>query len=561
MNSVKNKAVAFLMTAAVLVCAVLPAGCDMSKAKDTAAIEELTEQFIEAFAAGDSDDVEDLIDGSFRYSYNDKDSAEIMLRLASKTEIESFKSVEVDRNRGTAKARFKVEYIDSTELAVGMRSQYMSKSEYLDVIDDFEDREIKTLSFNYIFDEDEGKWLIKENSAARYKELFSYYYWISIAAISGDEVIEAFEGLFNGLAKGETDQKYYTFDPEEVRVFDDGEFESPELEDAVTEFIKAYYSFIVDHGIQYSYSDDYPYHVTVSGFAPSREQILDYISGDECVTEMYMASIRTTSVFGSRYSEEEVWGQFYAGIYYDLAKQIPYMDGEPYYIELSIDPMGDNPEIYTDFDLFMLSENDVYTASIISSEQELRCRQKAVEALYYAGELNKQQYDSYMYDIERDRNQQANPYAENNSAAKYIDWEGTETHENQAVDVYEYIPEWSDGSLIYGASEIDEEGIFMHYSKEPGWLNTAGYCIGDDGITVMVTYDHKFQKGTELIYDWYIDGENFGDSVKFTVEEDGTVEFEFTLPDQEIRKYGTCELRLWESGHSHVIAYVKLTKT
>ena len=61
--------------------------------------------------------------------------------------------------------------------------------------------------------------------------------------------------------------------------------------------------------------------------------------------------------------------------------------------------------------------------------------------------------------------------------------------------------------------------------------------------------------------DWYVDGEHYGDSVSFKVEEDGTVDFEFTLPDVQIRKYGTCEFRLWEADHAHVIAYVKLTKT
>ena len=88
-----------------------------------------------------------------------------------------------------------------------------------------------------------------------------------------------------------------------------------------------------------------------------------------------------------------------------------------------------------------------------------------------------------------------------------------------------------------------------------------GYCIGPDGITVMVKYDHVFPAGTELVFDWYIDGVQYGDSISFIVSKDGSTEFEFTLPDSEISKYGTCELRLWESGHSHVIAYVKLTKT
>ena len=68
-------------------------------------------------------------------------------------------------------------------------------------------------------------------------------------------------------------------------------------------------------------------------------------------------------------------------------------------------------------------------------------------------------------------------------------------------------------------------------------------------------------KDTELVYDWYIDGEQYGESVSIFVDESGTTEFEFTLPDHEISRYSTCELRLWEKNHTHVIAYVKLTKT
>ena len=43
-----------------------------------------------------------------------------------------------------------------------------------------------------------------------------------------------------------------------------------------------------------------------------------------------------------------------------------------------------------------------------------------------------------------------------------------------------------------------------------------------------------------------------------TVEEDGTVEFEFTVTGVSVKKYGKLELRLWEEDHNHVISYVQL---
>lgn len=199
-------------------------------------------------------------------------------------------------------------------------------------------------------------------------------------------------------------------------------------------------------------------------------------------------------------------------------------------INLSIRPTSEDPQIESEWYIFPLTVDDIFTATKITNEQELRCRQKAVEALYYAGEITEAQYKAYMEAIERDRNSASDPNSGNGYTVteQDVNWSGTKTHSNQAVGVYEYLPDWSDGTLIYGASALDSNGIYMHYSKE---------------------------------YDWYINGEQYGDTVKFTVEDDGTLEFEFTFSDYEIDRYSTCELRLWESGHSHVIAYVKLTKT
>jgi hypothetical protein len=114
---------------------------------------------------------------------------------------------------------------------------------------------------------------------------------------------------------------------------------------------------------------------------------------------------------------------------------------------------------------------------------------------------------------------------------------------------------------MYGASDTDENGIYMHYSKEPGWLNTAGYCIDDHGITMMVTFHKSFTMGTVLEYDWELGDEDYGETEQFTVQENGQRTFEFTLPVDSVPTPGGVEFRLWEQGHSHVIAYVYLIQT
>ena len=148
-----------------------------------------------------------------------------------------------------------------------------------------------------------------------------------------------------------------------------------------------------------------------------------------------------------------------------------------------------------------------------------------------------------------------------NASTGTTSWKGSSEFPNQAVNVKEETPEWSEGKIIYGTSDPDKNGISMLYSKQPGWLNTAGYNLSETGITVMVKYDKKFAKGTELEFDWDINGSTQQYAVPFVVPEDGADEFFFTIPAKLVSAGDTAEFRLWEKGHAHVIAYVKLTKT
>jgi hypothetical protein len=224
---------------------------------------------------------------------------------------------------------------------------------------------------------------------------------------------------------------------------------------------------------------------------------------------------------------------------------------------VSIDAASETPEVILGGDILPFTSYDLTGAGVISDEQAQECYVQAVTNLYLAGELTEEQYEELLEGADGE----GDAAADYTNADGYIEWQGTEAHQNQAVKVYEYLPDWSDGTLIYGASDTDENGIYMHYSKEPGWLNTAGYCVNEDGVTVMVTFDHKFTKGTVLEFDWVVDGNDYGDTQTFIVEENGQNTFEFTIPVTDIPLYSCVDFRLWEEGHSHVIAYVSLTQT
>ena len=561
MKSVKTKAAVIFMTAVMFANLFLQTGCNTRESKDIAEIQSVTEQFVETYASGNTKEMADLVDGKFSYNFNtsNKDLAEVILKFASKAKVEEFKSVEVDRKELKAKARVSLTYLDMNEFYKGRSNSYMSKTDYLTEIDNYKDLSDTYLTFNYVFDEDEGRWLIKKVSAEKYGNLYDSYWLINIASISAEEAREGFEGIIDGLAMGNLEQPYYSFDLADVRVLDDTDLDDPYVNEAAKEFVKAYYSYIAEQGYSVDIPDDYPYRALISGSAPSKKAILEYFSSDEHVEEMCMAVIRSLYMISST-TDEEIWNQYYAETYYDLAKQIPYMTSEEYVVIFVVDPGKDDPKIYTDDMVFPIYPDEVERAVNISDEQYLNGLQKAAEALYYAGELSRKDYEEILLETENTKNvsidRQQNEIINDN-----VNWVGTANYYNQAVNTCEVLPGWSDGSIVYGISETDRSGVYMQYSKEPGWLNTAGYNLNNGNITVLLLYDHVFDKGTKLMYDWYVNGDHYGDTVTFTVEEDGTVEFEITMPDKSIPRYGNVEFRLWEEGRSHVIAYVSLIQT
>lgn len=554
--SLRRKAAAVLLSAVLSISAVMTAGCGISQAKDEAILQDLSARFIEAVKSGDEDEIEELTGKEYSYTFKDESKAGIVMQMASKTEIEEYKSIQVDREHNKAKVRLKLSYFSLNDF-VRDEGYMMTEEEYTEKIDAYETRVTDYFSISFKLSED-GSWIIDDSAVTRLMSKIDRPYYIQIATISAADAEAAVEGLFAGLAEGDFDQEYYTLDLAEMRAFDDGMYNSDLLDEAVGEFTKAYIGYIVDNGMtcEPEGSFEYAYTYNITGKAPSSDDILAYLSSDERMTEAYMAAIRIES--GCSYmTEDEIWSSMYAEIYFDLAKKIPDMDGEDYSQTIYFDTTAYDPEIVLGWSLLPFTSYDMVGAGAVSDAQAQECYIQAVTNLYLAGELTEEQYNEYL-DTSEDNDEGSGDFQ---NEVGFIDWPGTEAHPNQAVLVYEYIPDWSDGTLIYGASDTDENGIYMHYSKEPGWLNTAGYCIDDDGITIMVTFDKNFTMGTVLEYDWELGDEDYGETEQFTVQENGQNTFEFTLPVDSVPTPGGVEFRLWEQGHSHVIAYVYLIQT
>jgi hypothetical protein len=371
--------------------------------------------------------------------------------------------------------------------------------------------------------------------------------------------------VFEEFSKGDFDQRYIIYNLNEMGAMNTWGRSEKVIRDAMKEFAKSYFTFVVEHGLTVEEADD-PLQFKITGYVPSKEALLSYYASDEYAIESSMATIRA-ELTNDNDKRQAVWDDYVAQIYYDMAKQIPNLMGEEFSVVFkfktgALHANGINIQIQADGPLFKIDTNDIFACPKYEYAQGQAARKKAIQALFDAGELTRAQYDKYMSEFRdggRDNAPQQTTVVDNNNGN--INWQGTDGYPNQAVNVKEETPDWSNGNLIYGTSDPDKNGISMLYSKEPGWLNTAGYNISDNGITVMVKYDKKFAKGTELEFDWDINGSTQQYGVPFVVPEDGSDEFFFTIPAKLLSSGNTAEFRLWEKGHTHVIAYVKLTKS
>ena len=568
-----NRVVELLLATALLLGSILPSGCMDLLDYDHYApeqIERVVGDFIEEFAEGDSDGVENLVEEGFECDFTTGPQEEVMLKMASRTEIREIVNIDVDRKTNEAKAKVKISYVNAEDILFSYDDYGKTKDQYFEMIDNAV-LKTKTLKFNLFYIPSEGKWLISKKSAENYKALFDYASNVNMIMMSEEDASLLFDRVIDRFAEGDFDSSECPLDINNIRCFDSGEYDDEVVNEAAREYAKAYFKYIKDHGYTIQINDDNHYCAVLTGYAPSKSEILEYVSSDECVEADYIVRMRLVSATRKDVQPDTLRSAIDADLYKNLAKKIPDMSPEELKFNLKI-VVAYNVYTYTSCERLELSDektgltipidwHEADEALERTPEQEFRCREKACKDLLASGEISQEKYDIYMLAIERDRYINSGGTPPEYEFLKYAEWEGTDEYPNQAVEVIEMLPSFSDGQLVYGESAFDNNGFYMNYSKEPGWLNTAGYNLSDDTVTVMLKYDCKFAKGTVLIADWYIDDEEYGDSIIFTVEEDDTDTFVFQMPREQIGRYSDYQFRLWEEDHMHVIAYVSLSQT
>lgn len=565
-----NRTVGLLLTTVMLLGFLLPSGCLNFRVGDPEQIEMLVNYFIEDFAEGDADGVEFLVEEGFECDFKTGPKEEVMLKMASRTEIREIVNIDVDNKAHEAKAKVKISYVNAEDIIFNYDNYGKTKEQYFELIDKAV-LQTKTLKFNFFYIPSEGKWIIAKESAEKYKALFDFASQVNMIMMSEYDASLLFDRAIDRFAEGDFDSPECPLDIYTIRYFDSCLTDDEVVNEGAREYAKAYFKYIADHGYTIHIDSDNHYRAVLYGYAPSKNEILDYVSSDECVEADYIVRMRLVSANRRDVQPDTLRSAIDADLYKNLAKKIPDMSPDNFQVDL---------RIVIDYDLYSgktyerLEVSDENTGLIIpidwyeaeealerTPEQEFRCREKACEDLLASGEISQEKYDIYMLAIERDRYINSGGTVPEYEFIRNVEWEGTGEYVNQAVDVVEVLPDFSDGQLLYGESDYDGNGYYIFYSSEPGWLNTAGYYIDNDKVVVMLKYDNKFAKGTTLVYDWYVDDEEVGDSVFFTVEEDDTDEFVFEIPNMQIGRYSKYEFRLWEEDHMHVIAYVSLSQT
>ena len=554
----------FKKTAALVLALSFAAASGCSKyddQKDSEKLQDLTGDFISAIANEDKNAAEDLTAG---FDYDDsvgdhytESTHDIVVYTLQYMEVSDFGDPVFDRREGTAEAEVEITYFNLGDFTASLDNRYLNIDEYFEAIDNFSDRDEKTLDLTFVYDEDDGEWLLSNASAKRIVRLFMApsFSLRDPVEVSPADGLEIFESYFELLAAGDFDNLPAEFDYESNRTYDNVAVrgEGERTQEAYENFISSYVGYILDHDPDFVLEED-PYDYTLLGSAPSADDLYAALTTDEFLTEYYANFIRYSDTDASL---NDIWDFQSALIYNTLADAVDSCSPEScivigYIRNISYDAEPDY-QLFISSNIIREADNGIFEAEhSVPQDQYVRCYEAALDMLLENGEITNLWYNSLHDAILEDVENSFIP-------AGGVSSQG---HPNQALGTYEQVPEWcEDGSMVYGYSNPDSNGFWMFYSKSPDVLDTVGYYLDEEGLWITCYFCEPFESGTDLIYDWWINGDLVVDTAYITVVGDGHSEIEVFIPWDEIPTEACeFEMRLWEDNHSHVLAYVTITK-
>lgn len=549
MNRAVAGALALVFSAAML-CSCVKTGSDAEE------IKKIPEQFVEAFKADDGKTCEDLAEG---YDHDDtmedasfytEEMESIYDIVLSATEVKSTGKPVIEKRNNRANMSVEISYLDAEDF-IFESDLHMTYDEYVEALNGFKDRKTEKFTVYFVYDRDDKTWTMSKRSAKKIGNFLTsladdLYYPIDI---SSDEAESMVTNLLTDMSNGDFSGVPMDYDwDDQVRVFEATELvgSGEDVDAAVDKFVAEYLKYILDHDHEFKVEDGTEHFVTLKGKAPSPDDLMSSLYSDEFLIETNMNSIRYTKL---DMTVDELMNAQCALTYNTLADAIPSCSGVDYKWTADVYyHYVDGDQIFFENGLIQEPGNAA-NAYEVSEEQYLRCMEQAIINLYENGEINEELYEGMLDSLEDG----AAPYEPDTSVSP-------SGYENQAVDAYEYVPDWcDDGSIIYGSSKKDENGYIMHYSEVSDYtVATIGYNFSDDGVRITCYFDEPLPMGDSFIVEWWVEEDDVTDSQVFLVQMNNMHEVEVFLSNEEFTMGDYIEMRIWESDHSHVVSYVQL---
>lgn len=548
-----KKTAASVMALAVILSAT---GCNNHEEEYTEEIKNITEDYLAALAEDDDRTIEDITDD---YDYGEDSPMstrydhdfvyEIIKTAISRTEITEWGEAEFNDDMTEVQIDATFSYIDLDDFADSFDSIYISEDDYSEALESYDELEETTITLKFVFDEDDEQWLLSKKSADRIMGLFEggFDALPDPVPVTPDDAEEIFIAALEQMADGNFSNLPFDYYLDDWRVFENmtPRYEGDTAHEPVEEFVSEYIYYILDH--DYEIIQTEPYCFMLTGKAPSGDDLYQSMTTDEFITENLTIGLMNS--YTGSLSDDDLLYERECLIYDTLSAALSSCSAEDYSIVFYYDIYSSSEKpIFIDGDLIPSPYNGYYEAEHnVGQDQYMDCITAAAGNLYNNGELNEDEYDLLVSLLTPE-----------NLGFTTDDSVSPSGHPNQAVGTYEQVPDWcTDGSMVYGYSNPDANGIWMHYSKEPGVLDTVAYYLDDEGLWITVTYP-TYDLGPDLTVDWHINGELVVDN-KPIPHEDGQTEFEIFLAWDSIPSPGSFyEFRLWENGHSHVLAYVTI---
>ena len=478
-----------------------------------------------------------------------EDQKHIMQSIMSYAEITEMGDPVFYEETGCADLDVTVSYISMDDIVDAGISRYVSETKLSEVLEECDERSEKSITLDFEYNDADACWNLTKSSARKICKLFSFdlAQLFEIVDISPDECKDIVMSYLEGIAAcTDADSFPDEFDLESYRFYDDSLLggEGSLTEDAVARFAAAYAEYILSHDPYVARTDAYVGHLDMQ--VPSSTDLQNALYSEEYNRNFFINLVR---YMYSDMDIEELSDIQTALIYDTIADAIPDCGSEDYWAIFEVSPSKDSEVPCTfDRDIITGPANNEITIPI-TMEDVYRYFEEAINYLHDNGEADDELYEKMLENI-----------PDLDACFTFEADVSRSGHPNQAVDTYMYVPSWcTDGSLFYGESETDDQGFRMLYSGQPEWGVLAGYYIDDEGIWISNYFEHLFFPTDEVIVCWWVDGEVMVDT-QIVLVDAFTNEIEVFLPVDELPESGTYEMRIWETDHSHVIAYVTIER-